>query len=75
MTHRLEDILITIICNPIPQRNIYRITFPLANPNIPGRARSRKELAILVETDGHHTVGGVECFLDTIAVMDVYIYI
>ena len=34
-------------------------------------ARAREVLAVLVEGDGHHAVGGVEGLLDTVTVVDV----
>lgn len=36
-------------------------------------ASAREEIAILVERNGHHTVRDVECFFDSISVVDVNI--
>lgn len=41
----------------------------------PKVSRAREKLAVFVKADRHHAIGGIECLLDPIAVMDVYINI
>lgn len=46
------------------------VNVPCAYPNL---TSAGEELAVLVERDAHHSIGCVECFLDTIPVMNINI--
>jgi hypothetical protein len=50
---------------------LYRIVFPFAVPRVAEVACARKELAVLVERDGHDAISCEKGFFDAIAVMDV----
>ena len=44
---------------------------PLPHPSIPEFSRSREELSVLVQRDGHDSIGRVEGFLDSVSVVNV----
>jgi hypothetical protein len=45
------------------------------NPAYAEVSSTGKELAILVKTDRHHTISGVECFFNAVSMMDVNVYV
>jgi hypothetical protein len=68
---RLKDALVGDIVNTITERKVDSIVFSLANANIAELSGSREVLSVLMEGYGHHSVGGIERLLNTIAVMDI----
>ena len=78
--HRLEDgqedVLVVLVINPLPQRNINRVELAGAGANLKQVSGAGKEvLSVLVEAEGHDAVSEVESFLDPVPMMDVDINI
>lgn len=69
--HRLKHAPVVLVRDAIPQRHVDRVVPALAVSDILEVARSREELAVLVERGGHDAVGGVERFFDSVAMVDV----
>lgn len=67
----LEDGLVGGVIDAITKREIDGVVLALTNTNVAKLTSSREVLAILVEGDGHDTIGSVESLLDAITVMDV----
>jgi hypothetical protein len=67
----LKDIAVGLVCDAVAQREIDRVVLAAANTNIAQFAGTGKVLAVLVEGNGHDSVGRVKGFLDTIAMVDV----
>lgn len=67
----LEDALVTIVVDAISEREVDRVVLSLADTNISQFASSGEVLAVLVEGDGHDSVGRVKGLLDAITVVDV----
>lgn len=88
-SHGLKNLTIVLIRDTISERDITRVRLPFANPSIlelesdltkknhdmtDSQVTSAWEiLSIFVEADCHYTVGSVEGFFDTIAMMAVYV--
>ena len=69
--HGLEDGLVRRVVHPVLEREVDRVALGVVGAGVHEVARAREELAVLVEGDGHHAVGGVEGLLDAVAVVDV----
>ena len=67
----LENCLVRRVVNAIPQREIDGVVLAVADSDVAELAGTGEVLAVLVEGDGHDTVGRVEGLLDTIAMMDI----
>ncbi|KAI6769544.1 hypothetical protein HG530_004173 [Fusarium avenaceum] len=71
LNNRLEDRTVRRIGNTISERKVDGVVLSLSNTSIPKLTSSREILAILVERNGHDTVGGVESLLNTVTMMDI----
>lgn len=67
----LKDTLVALVVDPVTQRDINSVVFSTADANVMKVAGARKEIAIFVERHCHDTIGAVEGFFDTIAVMHI----
>jgi hypothetical protein len=67
----LEDVSVGIVCYAVAKRKVDRVILAGAHTDIAKLASTGEVLAVLVEGYGHDAIGGVEGFLDTIAVVDV----
>jgi hypothetical protein len=67
----LEHRLVRGVIDAVSEGEIDGIVFALADTNVAQLTSSWKVLAVLVERDGHDSIGCVKSLLYTIAVMDV----
>ena len=69
----LEDGLVGGVIDAITKREVDGVVLALANTNITELTSSWEVLAVLVEGDGHDTVGGIESLLNAITVVNINI--
>jgi hypothetical protein len=69
--HRLKDALVAGVVDTVAEREVDGVVLSVANADIPKFAGAREVLAVLVEGDGHDTVGAVESFFNAVTVVYV----
>ena len=69
--HRLKDALVAGVVNTVTEREVDGVVLSVADADIPKFAGAREVLAVLVEGNGHDTVGAVEGFFNTVTVVYV----
>ena len=69
--HGFEDALVAVVVNTVTEREVDGVVLSVANADIPKFAGAREVLAVLVEGDGHDTIGAVEGFFNAVTVMYV----
>ena len=67
----LEDGIVRDVVDAVPQRKVDRVVLAEAYPDVAQLAGPGEVLAVLVEGDGHDSVGGVESLFDAIAVVNI----
>jgi small-conductance mechanosensitive channel len=70
---RLEDVFVRLVIDTVSKWEVDGVVFAWANSDVTEFPGPREVLAIFVERNGHHTVGGIERFFHTITVMNVNI--
>ena len=68
---RLENLQKRLVVKALIEREIDRIVNPLIFSNIIYVAGSREVVLELMERASHHSIGKVECFFDSIAMVDI----
>ena len=68
---RLENSLVRNVVNAISKREVDRIILACSNSDIAKLSGAWKIFAVFMEGNRHNTVGGIECFLDAVAMMNV----
>jgi hypothetical protein len=71
--NRLEDTLVRLVGDAVPQGEVDGVVLALAMSNVLDVPRSGEELPVLVEGGRHYTVGRVEGLLHPIAVVHINI--
>lgn len=71
LNDRFKDGFVCHIVDTIAKREVDRIVLTRADTNISKLASAREVLAIFVEGDGHDSIGSVESFFDSIAMVDI----
>jgi hypothetical protein len=67
----LKNILEAGVVDSIIQWEVKSIVFAFVLANIFNTSRTGEIIAKLVERDSHHSIGGVESFFDTIAMVNI----
>jgi hypothetical protein len=68
---RLEHALVCLVRDAIAEWKVDGIVLASANADVAQLASAGEVLAVFVERDSHYTVGGIESFLNAVAVMYV----
>jgi hypothetical protein len=71
----LEDGFVGFVGDTISEWEIDRVVLSSANTDIPKFACAGKVLAILVERARHDSVGGIKGLLDTVAMVNINVYV
>lgn len=71
LDHRLKNALVRDIVDTIPEGEVDRIIFALANTDVAELASAGEVLAVLVEGNGHDAICGVKRFFDTITMVNI----
>ncbi len=67
----LEDVLVGPVVDAVAQGEVDGVVFAVADADVAQLARAGEVLAVFMEGAGHDPVGGIEGFLDAVAVVDV----
>lgn len=67
----LEDVFVCLVGDTVAEREVNRIVLACADTDVAEFTCAREVLAVLVERNGHDTVGSVESFLYAVTVMHV----
>ena len=70
-TYRLKDSLVGDVIDTVVQREVERVVLTKSATNILNVTSTREELSVLVEGQGHNTVGCVEGLFNSVSMMDI----
>ena len=69
--HRLEDALVAVVVDAVAEWEVDGVVLSVAYADVSKFAGAREVLAVLVERNGHDTVGAVEGFLNAVTVVHI----
>src|SRR5882672_3555777 len=68
-TDRFEDTFERLVCNPVLQRNINRVSLALASSPVFLSSSPREVFSKFMKTTGHHPICCIKRFFHTISMM------
>jgi hypothetical protein len=69
--NRFEDPFVGKVVDAVSQWHVNSVVLSPAHANVAQVTSPREKFAIFMQRDSHNSVGGIECFLDAIAVVNI----